>query len=411
MRKSVFVLFLLSLPIISRAQWLQTNLDPGAAYYLFSDDSGLYAGTETGVYFTSESGDPWFSIGPEDLIFSVITSGNKIIAGSGIGKGIWLSTDRGKNWDSASGILDQSIYTLCQKDNYLFAGTWGGGVFRSSDQGDTWNKVGLDGEPVEAIFSTGDTVFAGGADYRGVATVSYSTDNGDSWVARYLPYPASRIRCFAYKNGRLFAGGDGGLYASDDSGNNWFLLYGVTFDSLGNVIDGKIFRSLAVYDQYLIAGISFNSIRISADNGLTWSDFNDGLYTDWTFLGLTVKDSYLWSLRDFFGNAYRRPLTDLVTSLPDEALIVPSENKLYQNFPNPFNPSTRIRYQVHQKGFVSLKIYNILGCEIATLVEEDKPQGAYEVNFSSAHFSSGIYFYSLRIGRTFVETKWMLLLR
>ena len=146
MRKSVFVLFLLSLPIISRAQWLQTNLDPGAAYYLFSDDSGLYAGTETGVYFTSESGDPWFSIGPEDLIFSVITSGNKIIAGSGIGKGIWLSTDRGKNWDSASGILDQSIYTLCQKDNYLFAGTWGGGVFRSSDQGDTWNKVGLDGE-------------------------------------------------------------------------------------------------------------------------------------------------------------------------------------------------------------------------------------------------------------------------
>ena len=70
MRKSVFVLFLLSLPIISRAQWLQTNLDPGAAYYLFSDDSGLYAGTETGVYFTSESGDPWFSIGPEDLIFS-----------------------------------------------------------------------------------------------------------------------------------------------------------------------------------------------------------------------------------------------------------------------------------------------------------------------------------------------------
>jgi hypothetical protein len=154
----------------------------------------------------------------------------------------------------------------------------------------------------------------------------------------------------------------------------------------------------------------FSDLLIRAMPGIK-SVLNDGLYTDWMFLGLTVKDSYLWSLRDFFGNAYRRPLTDLLTSLADEAVIVPAENKLYQNFPNPFNPSTRIRYQVRQKGFVSLKIYNILGSEIATLVEEDKPQGAYEVNFNSAHFSSGIYFYSLRIGRTFVETKWMLLLR
>ena len=68
---------------------------------------------------------------------------------------------------------------------------------------------------------------------------------------------------------------------------------------------------------------------------------------------------------------------------------------LYQNYPNPFNPSTKIRFRILEFGFVSLKVYDVLGNEIATLVNEAKPAGSYEVEFSGIGLSTGVYFYRL----------------
>lgn len=89
---------------------------------------------------------------------------------------------------------------------------------------------------------------------------------------------------------------------------------------------------------------------------------------------------------------------------------VPGVFSLEQNYPNPFNPSTTIKYQVPMNGLVSLKVYNLIGQEVATLVNEIQNASAYEASFDASKLSSGIYFYTLRSGN-FVETKKMMLLK
>lgn len=86
----------------------------------------------------------------------------------------------------------------------------------------------------------------------------------------------------------------------------------------------------------------------------------------------------------------------------------PNEYFLAQNYPNPFNPSTKISYGIQEAGVVNLKVYNILGSEVATLVNEHKPAGNFEVNFESNHLSSGIYIYRL-VTNNFSETRKMIL--
>lgn len=90
--------------------------------------------------------------------------------------------------------------------------------------------------------------------------------------------------------------------------------------------------------------------------------------------------------------------------------ITPVEFGLEQNYPNPFNPSTSIQYSIGSKQFVQLKIYDVLGNEIASIVNEEKPSGTYNVQFTMDNFSSGIYFYKLQAGGL-VQTKRMLLLK
>ena len=83
---------------------------------------------------------------------------------------------------------------------------------------------------------------------------------------------------------------------------------------------------------------------------------------------------------------------------------------LFQNYPNPFNPRTCIQYAIGNRQFVTLKVYDALGNEIATLVNEEKPAGEYEVEFDANNLSSGIYFYQLKAG-SFTQTKKMILMK
>ena len=84
--------------------------------------------------------------------------------------------------------------------------------------------------------------------------------------------------------------------------------------------------------------------------------------------------------------------------------------QLQQNYPNPFNPSTSIQYTLGNRQFVLLKIYNILGDEVATLVNEEKEQGVYDVTFDATGLSSGMYLYKLQAG-SFVEMKKMIIIK
>ena len=88
----------------------------------------------------------------------------------------------------------------------------------------------------------------------------------------------------------------------------------------------------------------------------------------------------------------------------------PTEFKLEQNYPNPFNPTTRIQYQVSSISDVTLKVYDILGSEVATLINEKQEPGYYEVQFNAANFASGMYIYRLQAGE-YVSTKKMTLVK
>ena len=97
-------------------------------------------------------------------------------------------------------------------------------------------------------------------------------------------------------------------------------------------------------------------------------------------------------------------------SVGDNLLSIPIEYSLAQNYPNPFNPVTTIKYGIPERTFVQLKVYDILGREVLTLVNEEQDGGYYEFNFNASQLASGIYLYQLRAG-SFVETKKMILLK
>ena len=100
----------------------------------------------------------------------------------------------------------------------------------------------------------------------------------------------------------------------------------------------------------------------------------------------------------------------IVSDISNGSILLPEGFKLYQNYPNPFNPSTLIGYQLSANNFVSLKIFDIAGKEISTIVNNNQPAGNYEVTFDGGGLSSGIYFYKLSAG-DFSETKKMSLIK
>lgn len=99
---------------------------------------------------------------------------------------------------------------------------------------------------------------------------------------------------------------------------------------------------------------------------------------------------------------------DKLSDIDDENIIYPSDNNLLQNYPNPFNPSTKISYSIKEEGLVTIKVYDILGKEIAILVNEIQPAGIYEAEFNASQLPSGMYIYKIQAG-SFSDVKKMLL--
>jgi len=101
----------------------------------------------------------------------------------------------------------------------------------------------------------------------------------------------------------------------------------------------------------------------------------------------------------------------VLTSVKQIADAIPASFALDQNYPNPFNPSTTIQFQVQKAGRVSLKVYNILGEQVATLLDEAKAAGSYAVSFDAGTLASGMYFYRLSSDAGLSETRKMVLLK
>ncbi|MCH8033439.1 MAG: T9SS type A sorting domain-containing protein [Bacteroidetes bacterium] len=101
---------------------------------------------------------------------------------------------------------------------------------------------------------------------------------------------------------------------------------------------------------------------------------------------------------------------DITVDVENIQAEIPTDFTLHQNYPNPFNPSTKIKFVIPNSSFVNLKVYNVLGKEAATLVNEERPAGSYELEFDASSLASGVYLYRLQAG-DFIETKKMILLR
>ena len=129
-------------------------------------------------------------------------------------------------------------------------------------------------------------------------------------------------------------------------------------------------------------------------------------YHDYTYLDNTVnKGIFFYRLKQIdFDGQYE------YSNVIEVEVTAPGKFALSQNYPNPFNPGTIIKYQVPELSFVTLKVYDVLGKEITTLVNKEKPAGSYEVKFDGTGLPSGIYFYRLKAG-SFVETKKMVLMK
>jgi hypothetical protein len=110
------------------------------------------------------------------------------------------------------------------------------------------------------------------------------------------------------------------------------------------------------------------------------------------------------------GSGYDIGAYEFTPTTPVDEEYTVNDFKLYQNYPNPFNPSTSIQYAIGDRQFVQIKVYDVLGAEVATLVSEYKSAGKYEVKFNTEELSTGIYFYRLKAGE-YLETKKMILIK
>jgi N-acetylneuraminic acid mutarotase len=198
------------------------------------------------------------------------------------------------------------------------------------------------------------------------------------------------INSILWNNGSEIQTNGGGVevYYSDIEGG---------YAGTGNIDIDPLFRDVATDDYHLMStdcGNNFNSPCIDAGDP-TYQD--SVLHCDWG-LGTITCDIGAYSI------------AKKVVGVSDESEIIPTEYLLYQNYSNPFNPTTRIKYQVPHLTFVTLKIFNLIGEEISTLVNEEKSVGRYTVDFDATGLPSGIYFYRLQAG-SFVETKKMILMK
>jgi len=149
----------------------------------------------------------------------------------------------------------------------------------------------------------------------------------------------------------------------------------------------------------------------------------DGIPIDTASLGLSTtfipEDNSLKVIIDLYNLIHHIKFLERVlhhfeldkpSSILDENADQPITFYLHQNYPNPFNPNTTIKYKMPELSFVTLKVYDVLGNKVATLVNEEKPLGTYEVEFGGAGLPSGIYFYRLLAG-SFLVTKKMILMK
>ncbi len=302
---------------------------------------------------------------------------------------------------------------LCSSDSTILTGgqLLSGGpdaeIWRSADHGDTWQKVfniqgdynqqyckittlalRKDGTTLGGIvtFTNAHTHFGS---YESAYGIIRSTDFGATWTQVDLggqSFPEVLDFVWNSKN-QIIALTTQGLIQSNDNGVSWFYPSG----SIPTLSINCIAIDL---DDNIYIGTENKGLFISKDNGFSWNVLNEGLKDTVINTIAISEDGYLFAGTEYMG--VMRSINQ-VTSVISDKTVNPAGFNLGQNYPNPFNPTTTIEYSISRSSFVTLKIYDILGREVETLVNEEKPAGNYKVEFGGSKLASGIYFYRIAI--------------
>lgn len=407
------------------AQWTKTVLPappyghgalPGRVNALAADGSSIYAGTLGGnLYYSVDNGGTWVLVDSgmtnSDITAIVTVSGSVYVGaygnlanisygGYGHGSGIYITSDNGTHWRRAGATLaDTNIFAMTLIDSEIVAGTWGGGAYISSDQGATWSQIvrGLDNPFVRTLAVGGIRLFAG----TWGDGVFFSDDHGQSWTQSNLGINNLFVNSIVTDGPSVYMGNTEGVYKSGDGGFSW------TLKDSG--LTTSYINTFVVIHPNLILGTSGDGVFVSANNGESWMKVDTGL-TDGYIYCFAVNGSKIFA-GSLNGEVWSRPLAEIITAVNDRWKgDVANSFKLYQNYPNPFNPATKIVYQLAAPARVTLRVFDMLGKVVATLVDGIKPPGTHEVMFDASHLSSGVYVYQIRIG-DYTSSKKMVLMK
>lgn len=375
--------------LLQKIQFTSVNTGFSIGYIQLGEQSYFLKTTNSGNNWTATSLD-------NQLINSLffINDYTGYIFGENIEPGIIKkTTDGGNTWvNQASGLASVFFVGYFWDANTGYVGGKYGYNYKTTDGGNSWilklatNIIWFD----DIYFTDMNTGF-------GIDTKIYKTTNGgDSWFVSYDSCYCLRLNFINSTTG--FAAGPSGVYKTTNLGLNWYSIG----DSQVNYTSAFFINS---NKGYATNPSSNFPVTKTTNGGINWYGQTPAPYGFNTVFFLNENTGFIGGINGTIMKTTNGgvPIIPISTNIPDKYY-------LFQNYPNPFNPSTIIRYSVLRNQNVKLTVFDLLGKEIATLVNEKQMPGEYEVKFDGSNLPSGIYFYKLTSGE-YKEIKRMMLIK
>lgn len=320
---------------------------------LGSDQSGLMYSNDQGASWTQSSGtSPKYGV--DDLVkhgenwFATVQL-NGMNTGSS-SYGVYRSTDGAQSWDQ---VYFYPWEGLASAGPYLFAGATGG-VMRSGDEGQSWIAVNNGfqhaNEMINCFASVGDTLYAGSMNFG----VYRSTDLGQNWIPAISGIGDRWVRCLAVSNGKVFASTDDGIYRSDDQGANWFEvnagLPSVTF-----------IPSIIAHDGLLMAAVFGQGVYVSGDQGGYWYPASEGLF-DPDVSALAVQGDTVYATT--WGSGVFKSSVQFLAGLVGIDEQAPNAGERVRVYPNPCYGAVQLSFTMDSPAMVRIELLDALGRKV-----------------------------------------------
>lgn len=396
--KIVMIIFCLCCDSVF-SQWQPSGSYSGAVLPFAVKGTLIIAGTYgEGAYISTDAGASWnySSNGMTDKqIISLIVYGGNIFAGSETG-GVYRSTDDGTNWTPVNnGLGSYAIHTLTANSTTVYAGT-NLGVHMTTDNGNNWSQISSSSisNVIFALTVIENKLFA-----ATVSGIFLTTNNGVNWT-NVTNGVVSSVYCFKSYGNTIYAGSSQrGVYRSTDYGASWTRLY-------NGMQTGIAVRMIINENGRLYAATYGRGIYYSVNEGSNWLEANEGI-TNLTGYAVLSYGDYIFAGTG--AGIFRRPATEF-TAIEKTGEDIPCNFRLIGNYPNPFNPVTKIKFSLPEKSSAQLDVFDISGKHLLNLVKSDLSAGTYSVTFDGGPFASGVYLYRLTCDE-YTETKKMILLK